>query len=57
MGQSRKEKLVRRLQARLGPDGKPKSEYRESVAKIRAELAIFEEMTKEAANASSTNAG
>ena len=57
MGQSRKDKLLRLLQARLGPDGKPRSEYRESVAQIRAELGILEDMAKEAANASGTDAG
>lgn len=57
MLESRKEKLVRKLQARLGADGKAKNEYRESVANIRAELAMHEEALREAADASGKNAG
>lgn len=39
----RKDRLLKRLAARLDHNGKPKKEYRESVAHIRAELAMYDE--------------
>ena len=53
---TRKEKLLNRLKARVGHDGKPRPGYSESVAQIRAELAMYEENSKEAVNGGS-NAG
>jgi hypothetical protein len=58
----RKEKLLERLASRTDHEGKPRPGYAESVANIRAELAMYEERSalakKEAqVGSDSTNAG
>jgi len=45
---TRKEKLLNRLKARVSHDGKPRPGYAECVAQIRAELAMYEENSREA---------
>jgi len=55
----RKERLLARLAARTDHTGRPKKEYRESVAQIRAELAMYDEQVaraKEEAEVGSTDA-
>lgn len=44
----RKEKLLARLSARIDHEGKPRPGYAESVANIRAELAMYEERSAQA---------